>query len=238
MAADATAYASRTRRRRRGRPAMRPATRPSPSLPNLDRQGSVTIDGRDPPARGSAPDLLRWSESEAPVDLSERRADRRGQALARRSFEQELRVGDVDEPFAIEGTQSSQRFTDRERRVRDAARVAGDAKLELRRAVTVPADEDRDDLVAVEHTGRMRVGGDVLGAAARAAMDRHAFIVSPYASPSPTDVPATWRARSQARRSSAGIGRATRKPCTSSHDAAATASHVARSSTPSATTVN
>src|SRR5439155_26693144 len=131
----------------------------------------------------------------------------------------------------------SEGFADRKRRVGDAARVAGDAELELRGAIAVPAHEGRDGLAAVEDAGRMRVGGDVLGAAAGAAMDRHALIVSPYPSPSPTGVPATWRARSQARSSSAGMGRATRKPCTSSHDAAATASHVARSSTPSATTV-
>src|SRR5439155_932755 len=141
MAADATAYASRTRRRRRGRPVMRPAARPSPSLPNLDRQGSVTVDGRGPPARGSAPDLLHWSEGEAPVDLGERRADRGGQAVARRPVEEELRVGDVDEPLAIERTQTSEGFADRKRRVGDAARVAGDAELELRGAIAVPAHE-------------------------------------------------------------------------------------------------
>ena len=47
----------------------------------------------------------------------------------------------------------------------------GDAHLELGRVIAVAAHEDGYELPVVEDPGRMRVDGDVLGAATRAAKD-------------------------------------------------------------------
>src|SRR5207245_6102152 len=100
-------------------------------------------------------------------------ADAPQSAVAIGILEQRLAVRPLGEPLPVEGGEAAQALADGERGVRQALRLAGDAEFELGRAITAAADEDRSGLAAGEGPRRMGVGGDVLGAAARTAVDPH-----------------------------------------------------------------
>src|SRR6185295_203017 len=80
------------------------------------------------------------------------------------------RVVIVGKASVVEVPQAPQAVAYRKRHIAEVGRLARDAELELRRPVAVTADEHWPLHAVIEHAGWVRVGADVLGAAARTAV--------------------------------------------------------------------
>ena len=145
---------------------------------NLKKNPQVALSIQDPDNPYRYVQVRGRVDGEPALDGLEGLPDAPGRREPVGVVHEDVRVVELGDARAVEVAEDREAVAELHRDVAEAGRLAGDTELELGGPVAVAADDDGPLHAVVEDARRMRVGADVLGAAARAAEDTHPVIVS------------------------------------------------------------